>query len=137
MTCSGDTNGDGDCGRRICPDCNPGAVAAAVAAERAANQPADAEDPAAVEPTTPASAPPLVEVSLTGLDRSVEIKAPNDLAAVAEVALRLWEHIVEASVKPSGAAGFVLGEPVGSPPLEMDTRFIAPRYTDEEESRVA
>lgn len=133
MTCPRDTNVDGDCGRRMCPECGPDARAVAVAVERAVNKPDDAEKPAA-EPTTP----PLVEVSLNGLDRSVEIKAPNDLAAVAEVALRLWQHIADASAKPSGAAGFMMDEPAGPPPLEMDTHFVTPGYTDEEEvSRVA
>ncbi len=114
MTCTNDTDGDGGCGRRMCPACGPEARALAVHVEAAANQPTagpDAPD-AAAEPAEPST----VEVSISAFNRSVEVKAPGTLSSVSETALRLWRQTSDPSVQPVGAMGFFLGEPGGLPP---------------------
>lgn len=116
MTCTGDTDGDGDCGRRMCPQCGPDARAAAVAAERAANEQTEPEPPAVVPA---AGERPTVKVAISAFSRSVEVEAGDDLATVEAVALRLWRQTEDRGPIPVGASGFFLGEPSGPSPLAV------------------
>lgn len=129
MSCRTDTNGDGDCGRRNCPDCNSYAWAAAVEAERLANQPVDEDAEVDAEVTVTAEITmPTVKVSVTAFNRAVEIEAPNDLDTVSAAVLRLWQATDDPKAQPVGASGFAMGEPGGSPPLEMTPRVLEPFY---------
>lgn len=121
MTCMRDTDGDGNCGRRLCLECGDGARAPAVEVERVVNadQPAAAADP---------PEPPSVKVSISSFGRAVEIEAPDGLDRVSAVALQLWQATESRSPMPVGAMGFMMSEPSGPAPLEMTPRVLDPLY---------
>lgn len=126
MTCTDTTNGDGDCGRRMCPQCGPDARAAAVQAEANANQTDTTTAAAAAEKTTGKDdgAPATVKVSISAFNRSVDIEAPGTLDVVSSVAFQLWQQTSDLAVQPAGALGFVMGVP--STPEPLAVRGLSP-----------
>lgn len=115
----------------MCQVCGPDARTVAVEVERQVNT-ADVTD--VTDVTVPvgelevAVEPVLVEVSISAFSRSVEVKAPDTLQRVSEVALQLWQQTEDRGPIPVGASGFVMGEPAGPPPLEMTPRVLDPLY---------
>lgn len=125
MTCPNDTNGDGDCGRRMCPNCGDAARAAAVQVEVAANQ-ETVKTPVPDPDASDDSAASTVKVTISAFSREVAVEAPGTLAGVSEVALRLWRQTNDDGVQPAGAVGFMMGERSGPPPQDMTVRVLEP-----------